>query len=192
MPEATMRHQAVRLPLLSEIPPFDEEGTLRAIIETPRGSRNKYDYDPENNAFELNKVLPEGMSFPYDFGFVPSTLADDGDPLDVLVLMDAPAMPGCVVTVRLLGAIEARQKEKDANWARNDRLVAVAEKSRVYAGMKSLDDLGPHDVADVKAFFAQYNELLGKKVEYLKDVGPREAEHLVEAAQKKLRKKNAG
>jgi len=186
-----VRHRPVRLPTLSELASFDESGALRAVIETPKGSWNKYDYHPETNAFELYKLLPEGMSFPFDFGFVPSTLADDGDPLDVLVLMDAPAMPGCVVAVRLLGAIEARQKEKDADWARNDRLVAVAEKSRIYAGMNSLDDLGPHTIVDVKAFFAQYNELLGKKVQYLKDVGPKAAGQLIEAAQRKRRKKNA-
>src|SRR6516165_7450726 len=99
--------------------PFDEEGALRVIVETPRGSRNKYDYDPDSNALELNKVLPEGMSFPIDFGFVPSTLADDGDPLDVLVLMEAPAIPGCVVAARIFGAIEALQKEGGGDWVRN-------------------------------------------------------------------------
>src|SRR4051794_25296090 len=86
-------------------------GVLRIVIETPKGSRNKYDYDPDTDTFELAKVLPEGMNFPFDFGFVPSTLAEDGDPLDVLVLMDAPAVPGCTLKVRALGAIEARQKE---------------------------------------------------------------------------------
>jgi inorganic pyrophosphatase len=187
-----VRHQAIRLPLLSEMAPFDEEGALRVIVETPRGSRNKYDYDPDSNALELNKVLPEGMCFPFDFGFVPSTLADDGDPLDVLVLMEAPAIPGCVVAARILGAIEARQKEGGGDWVRNDRLVAVAVKSRAYAGAKSLDDLGPYFAKDVKAFFAQYNELLGRKVEYLKDLGPKGAAQLVDAARKKARKKHSG
>lgn len=84
---------------------------LRVVIETPRGSRNKFAFDPDLERFELKGVLPEGSSFPYDFGFVPSTLGEDGDPLDVLVLMDAPAFPGCLVEARLLGALEAEQTD---------------------------------------------------------------------------------
>jgi inorganic pyrophosphatase len=73
-----------------------QRATCRAIIETPKGSRNKFDYDPETNLFMLAGLLPEGMMFPFDFGFIPSTLAEDGDPLDILVLMDAPAHAGCL------------------------------------------------------------------------------------------------
>jgi inorganic pyrophosphatase len=95
---------------LSDTATYDSDsGDLRAIIETPRGSRNKFRYDPECDCFELATALPEGMSFPFDFGFVPSTLADDGDPLDLLVLMDAPVPSGCVLRCRLIGVIEALQ-----------------------------------------------------------------------------------
>ena len=73
---------------------FDDEGQVRVVIETPRGSRNKYAFDAEQRTFVLKKVLPEGMVFPHDFGFIPSTKAEDGDPLDVLILMDQPAFPG--------------------------------------------------------------------------------------------------
>src|SRR5689334_25159663 len=83
----------------------------RAIIETPKGSRNKFDYDPDSNLFELGGLLPEGMMFPFDFGFVPSTLGEDGDPLDILVLMDAPAHVGCLIEVRIIGIITADQIE---------------------------------------------------------------------------------
>jgi inorganic pyrophosphatase len=79
---------------------------LQVIIETPKGSHNKYSFDEEQNIFVLRAALPSGMVFPYDFGFVPQTLADDGDPLDVLVLMDMPAFPGCAVVARLIGVIE--------------------------------------------------------------------------------------
>ena len=71
----------------------DDEQMLRVVIETPKGSRNKFAFNPDERIFELKKVLPAGMAFPYDFGFVPSTKADDGDPVDVLVLMDEPAFP---------------------------------------------------------------------------------------------------
>src|SRR6266478_3303602 len=85
--------------------------TCRAIIETPRGCRNKFDYDPESNLFMLAGLLPEGMMFPFDFGFIPSTLGEDGDPLDILVLMDAPAHVGCLIEVRLIGIIQAEQTQ---------------------------------------------------------------------------------
>ncbi|HEY6340123.1 MAG TPA: inorganic diphosphatase [Bryobacteraceae bacterium] len=100
-----------------------KKGTCRAIIETPRGCRNKFDYDPESNLFKLGGLLPEGMMFPFDFGFIPSTLGEDGDPLDILVLMDAPAHVGCLIEVRLIGVIFAKQTE-DGKKETNDRLLA--------------------------------------------------------------------
>jgi len=176
---------------LITLEPYDEEtGALRVVIETPKGSRNKYNYDPESGAFELAKVLPEGMSFPFDFGFVPSTMAADGDPLDVLVLMDAPAVPGCTLKARALGAIEARQKEKGSDWIRNDRLIALAENARVHESARSLDDLRPHVLEDIKSFFTDYNELFDKKFECIKDVGPKGAARLIKEAQKLFRKKH--
>jgi inorganic pyrophosphatase len=93
-------------------PQFDQKkGTCRAIIETPKGCRNKFDYDPDSGLFMLGGLLPEGMMFPFDFGFIPSTLGEDGDPLDILVLMDAPAHVGCLIEVRIVGIIEAEQSE---------------------------------------------------------------------------------
>src|SRR3954464_1041429 len=81
---------------IDRINPEAEEGKWHVVIETPKGSHNKYKYEPELGAFTLAGVLPEGMAFPYDFGFFPSTKADDGDPFDVLLLMDSPAFCGCV------------------------------------------------------------------------------------------------
>ena len=96
------------VPLLSHLPTFDSKtGDLTVVIETPKGSRNKYDYDSSCGAFRFASLLPEGMSFPFDFGFVPSSLGGDGDPLDVLVIMDASTPVGCVVSARLIGVIEA-------------------------------------------------------------------------------------
>jgi inorganic pyrophosphatase len=136
-----------------EITPIDREtGALKIVIETPKGSRNKYKYQPDNDCLELTTALPEGMNFPYDFGFVPSTLGPDGDPLDVLVLMDAPVVPGCVIRARLLGVIKARQREKEEKKrGRNDRLIAVACHAQTHQEEKSLKDLRPHLTDEIGA-----------------------------------------
>ena len=93
-------------------PGVSAEDSVNVIIETPKGSRNKFKYDPDLRMFKLSKVLPEGMVFPYDFGFVPSTKGEDGDPVDVLVLADEPTFPGCLLECRLVGVLEAEQEEK--------------------------------------------------------------------------------
>jgi inorganic pyrophosphatase len=108
----------------------DDEG-IEVVIETPRNGRNKFKFDEATNQFRLGSVLPAGLSFPYDFGFVPGTKADDGDPLDVLLLMDEPAFPGCRVDTRIIGVIEAEQSKKDA-MVRNDRLIGVATHAHNY------------------------------------------------------------
>jgi inorganic pyrophosphatase len=171
-----------RHPVLSEMLTFDKEsGDLRVVIETPKGSRNKYDYDPEYDCIELATVLPEGMSFPYDFGFLPSTLGEDGDPLDVLVLMDTSVVPGCVVRARLIGVIEATQKDdNNQEPIRNDRLIAVATHARSYVETRSLSDLRPHLVEEIKAFFVQYNQLRDRDFKPLRDGTPQEAKELIE------------
>src|SRR4051812_2237950 len=86
-----------------------QDGLVQVIVETPAGSRNKFAYDDEQGVFKLKKVLPAGMIFPYDFGFLPRTVAEDGDPIDVLLLMDQPAFPGVSVAARLIGVIEGEQ-----------------------------------------------------------------------------------
>jgi len=106
----------------------DDKDTIQVIIETPKGSRNKYAFDSEQKIFQLMKVLPAGMAFPYDFGFIPSTLAEDGDPTDVLVLMDEPAFSGCLLKCRVVGVIEGVQGKKKKE-ERNDRIVAVEQEN---------------------------------------------------------------
>jgi inorganic pyrophosphatase len=116
------------------------------------------------------------MAFPYDFGFIPSTIGEDGDPLDVLVLMDAPVVPGCVIRGRLIGVIEARQREKkEKQWVRNDRLIAVACKAQTHQGEKSLKDLRPHLCDEIGAFFVEYNKQRDREFEQLAVDGPRKA-----------------
>ena len=144
--------------------PFDKDGeTLNAIVETPKGSRNKYAYLPEAELFELSGTLPLGAVFPFDFGMVPGTLGEDGDPLDVLLLMDEPAFPGCLVRARLIGVVEAEQTERDGETMRNDRLIAVALKDRLYGDAQSLDDIAHYIVEEIEHFFGSYNTIKGKE-----------------------------
>ena len=148
------------------------------VVETPRGSRNKYKYDEAVGAFLLDGILPEGMSFPYDFGFLPATVADDGDPLDVLLLMDEPAFSGCVVPCRLIGVIEAEQTERDGSTERNDRLVAVPVKCRPCSDFNSLLDVNRDRLHEIGEFFVSYNRVRGKQFKVLDVSGPERAEAL--------------
>jgi inorganic pyrophosphatase len=134
--------------------------TCRAIIETPKGRQCKFDYDPDSGLFELAGILPTGMSFPLAFGFIPSTLAQDGDPVDVLVLAEEDLPIGCLLSVRLLGVIEAAQTE-GSSTVRNDRVIARAAPSRLFADIDEVAALGPSFARELARFFAAYNELKG-------------------------------
>jgi inorganic pyrophosphatase len=162
--------------------PFDADDNklLRVVIETPKGSRNKFAFDPKDRVFELKKVLPAGMAFPYDFGFVPSTEADDGDPVDVLVLMDEPAFPGCVLKCRPIGVIEGEQGEKKET-ERNDRIVAVEQDAHSWADIKTMDDLGTQFCRELEEFFVNYHKLSGKEYRVLGIKGPDRARKLVKS-----------
>jgi inorganic pyrophosphatase len=126
-------------------------GACRAIIETPKGSRNKFDYDAESGLFMLGGLLPEGMMFPFDFGFLPSTLAEDGDPLDVMVLMDAPAHVGCLIEVRIIGVIVAEQTE-DGKTKINNRLLGVAVHSYDHENLESITEVSRTLLSQVEEF----------------------------------------
>ena len=138
---------------------------VNTIIETPRGSRNKFTYMPELGLFRLGKQLPAGAVFPFDFGFVPSTLAGDGDPLDVLVLLDAPTFPGCLVYARLVGVMHARETQRSGRTVDNPRLIAVASKSGEHHDVTSIKDLAEATVDDIGHFFVSYKEAAGKRFE---------------------------
>jgi inorganic pyrophosphatase len=139
---------------------------LQVIVETPKGSRNKFSFDPDQQIFSLKKVLPAGMVFPYDFGFLPRTLAGDGDPIDVLLLMDEPAFPGVLVPSRLIGVIEGEQIDGKKK-IRNDRLVAVAEANHMYANVRKLNDLPKQFLHELEDFFVNYHRLEGKTYKLL-------------------------
>src|SRR5882724_6137338 len=146
----------------------------RAIIETPKGCRNKFDYDPDSGLFMLGGLLPEGMMFPFDFGFIPSTLGGDGDPLDILVLMDAPAHVGCLIEVRIIGIINAEQTQ-DGKTETNDRLLGVAIHSYDHEHLGSINDVSKTVLDQLEAFFTSYNKQRGKKFKVTGAGGPKKA-----------------
>jgi inorganic pyrophosphatase len=167
--------------------PFKEKGMIDFVVETPKGKRNKFKFDAESGDFRLCKVLPAGASFPYDFGFIPGTRGQDGDPLDVLILMDESAFPGCIVEGRLVGVIEGEQ-EDDGKLIRNDRLVAVASEAHDYLDIQTLSDINDQLLKELEHFFQSYNEAEGKTFKLLANRGPKQARRLVKDSVKTPRK----
>jgi inorganic pyrophosphatase len=158
-----------------------KDGLVQVVIETPAGSRNKFAFDPKQSTFTLKKVLPAGMTFPYDFGFLPRTIAPDGDPIDVLLLMDQPAFPGISVRARLIGVIEGEQFDGKKK-IRNDRLVAVAEANHAYAKVRKLTDLPGKWIKELETFFVNYHGLEGKTYRLLGCKGADAALRLLKSA----------
>ena len=159
--------------------PFAAEGLLNVIIDTPKGSRNKYKYDPAVGLFKVGHVLPAGAVFPYDFGYLPGTKGDDGDPLDVLVLLDEPAFVGCLAPARLIGVIEAEQTSQ-GKTQRNDRFLAVAVEAQLYRDVQAIDQVNSHLLDELEHFFRSYNELRGKQFKPLGRSGPKRAQQMIE------------
>jgi len=168
----------------------DDADLVVVIIETPKGSRNKYAFDPNERIFALKKVLPAGMEFPYDFGFVPSTRAGDGDPLDALVLMDEPAFPGCRLSCRLVGVIEGEQGEKKSARERNDRIVCVESGNHSYAHVKQIDDLGRRFEEEIEEFFVNYHKLSDEQYRILGVKGPAQARRRIKECVKAARRRS--
>ena len=165
---------------LTRIPhDLDERAqTCRAIVETPKGGRGKLAYDPASGAFELKRMLPDGMSFPLDFGFIPSTRGEDGDPVDILILNDEPSAVGTLLAVRLIGVIEADQTEQ-GETVRNDRILAVAQVSHLFERVRSPADLGDEALRNLQQFWVNYGALRGARFEVLNVAGPEWAAALV-------------
>ena len=153
---------------LSLIPAQPKPGLINVLIEITAGSKNKYEYDKDLQAFALDRVLSSSVQYPYDYGFVPNTLADDGDPLDGIVLMDEPTFPGCVIAARPIGMLEMID-----GGDRDEKILCVPDKDPRYAHVKSLQDIAPHRLDEIAEFFKTYKNLEKKVTEIRgwKDVG---------------------
>jgi inorganic pyrophosphatase len=140
--------------------------TIDVVIETPKGSKYKYKFDEERNRFKVHKLLPSGLAFPYDFGFIPDTKGGDGDPLDVMIFSEDSFFPGSVIECQILGAIKAKQSSDDET-VRNDRIIVTpkltAEKDKEVA----LEDFSKHKIKELEDFFTYYNKMEGKEFKSL-------------------------
>ncbi len=144
------------------------------IIETPKGSREKYKYDPEHRMFRLLKVLPSGLVFPFDFGFIPNTKGDDGDALDVMVISEFKGFPGCVIDCRIIGCIQVEQNVNDL-MIRNDRFLAVPEVSALYENVLNLTDLPSTIISELESFFHTYISKEGRVINMLGNLSASQA-----------------
>ena len=168
--------------LFGNIPPLDPRTRLvNVIIDTPRGSRNKFKFDEKLGCFKLSRILPAGHVFPYDFGSIPGTRGEDGDALDVLVVMDEPAFPGCLITVRLIGVIVAAQTEKGRTIS-NDRLIGVPQTIVNKPTIRKLSDIGTTRLEQIEHFFVSYNAAQNRRFEPLRRLGAAQAERLLRRA----------
>jgi inorganic pyrophosphatase len=171
--------------------PTRKDGLVVVVVETPRGSGNKLKFDDELGTYRLDRVLPAGLTFPFDFGFIPQTEAEDGDPLDAIVLVDAPTFPGCVVLARVIGIVEVEQQDGGVGpWKRNDRLLAVAGGPKGHSTMHSIRDVDSFRLDAISAFFATYHGLDGDGVRVIGRGGPREADAAIRRANDAWRAKN--
>ena len=172
------------------IPTYPNEGEsdlVHAVIETPAQMRHKYAFVPKYGIFMLKQTLTEGLSWPYDYGFIPQTLADDGDPTDVLVINDTPTFTGCLLEVRILGAILLK---KDGTI--NNRLVACPKKQQGVTlktdAYERLADV-PKDMMDgIERFLVEYSEVEGHKIEYKGTCSRKKAFAMIEDDRKKRKK----
>ena len=147
---------------LSRIPAQPKPGLVNVLVEIPAGSKNKYEFDKDMNAMALDRVLFASVHYPYDYGFSPNTLADDGDPLDGIVVMDQPTFPGCVITARPIGMLEMID-----GGDRDEKLLCVPAEDPRYANVHSLKDFDPHRLEEVAEFFRTYKNLEKKETEIL-------------------------
>ncbi|MGB3401889.1 MAG: inorganic diphosphatase [Microcoleaceae cyanobacterium] len=152
---------------LSKIPATPKPDLINVLIEIPAGSKNKYEFDKDLEAFALDRVLYSSVQYPYDYGFIPNTLADDGDPLDGMVLMDQPTFPGCVIAARPIGMLEMID-----GGDRDEKILCVPDKDPRFTEVKSLKDVSPHRLEEIAEFFRSYKNLEKKVTEILgwKDV----------------------
>lgn len=144
----------------SDMKPMIQDGSVMALIEIPRGSKNKYEWNEEMEGVALSRVLYQSVAYPAEYGFIPGTLADDGDALDVVVLIDQPTFPGCLMRVRPIGILRLTQEGE-----RDDKVLCVSVADPLYANTRDIGDIAPHRLIEIRHFFATYTELEGREVE---------------------------
>jgi len=159
------------------------------VVETPRGARAKLTFDPGLKTFVLSKSLMLGLSYPYDWGFIPSTRAEDGDPLDAMVIHDAATTPGLVLRCKIIGVLQMVQKTKH-DQIRNDRVIAVPTDSHRERELHGVQDLQPEVKQELEKFFVATDELEAKTLKFLSWQGPAQAKKLVRRCEKVFKKKN--
>ena len=140
----------------------DPPNVVYAVIESPKGTENKYEYDVKKKAIVLDRVLYSAVHFPGDYGFIPRTLDEDGDPLDILVLVTSPTFPGCIMSARPLGLLRMLDGKK-----RDDKILAVPIGDPRYAEYRDLGNLPEHILKEIAYLFETYKFLEGKQVEIL-------------------------
>ena len=176
------------MPDLLKLPTRNADGDVHVVVETPRGSAAKLEYDPELHVFTLSKALILGLTYPYDWGFIPSTKGEDGDPIDVLVLHDAATAPGLVLKCKIIGVLEVLQSERGKQGIRNDRLIAVPRHSHREKADKDARDLPKQVRQEIEKFFVATDELEAKELEFLGWKGPKAGEQLIDQAAKQFKK----
>src|SRR5436305_2897371 len=166
--------EQVRLSLYEIDPGPDCPEIVRMIVEIPKNSGNKYEYDSELGVFRLDRALYSPMHYPGDYGFIPGTLADDGDPLDVLALVEEPSFPGCLIEVRPVGILNMVDNEEA-----DQKVIAVPNRNPRYDEVHTMDQIFPHVRREIEHFFTIYKELEGKKTQMDGWGGPREARRAI-------------
>ena len=157
---------------LSKLPTWADKQRIHTIVETPRGSRSKLEYDPKLKAFTLAKPLLAGLTYPYDWGFIPSTKAEDGDPLDVLIIHEAVTYPGVVLSCIPIGILEVLQTSKGKKEERNDRIFALPDRSPFEGDIQDIRDLPARAIQELERFFEATDALENKKLRFLGWHGP--------------------
>ena len=156
---------------LVDLPPFDADSALRVVVEAPKGSTVRLAYDAELGTFCVSRGFPMGIAYPYDWGFIPSTKAEDGDPLDVLVIHDAATYPGLVLRCKPIGVLEVLQIT-DGSEERNDRIFAVPERSPFEGDLQDVRRLPARAIEELEKFFQATDALETKKLKFLGWRGP--------------------
>jgi len=173
---------------LLKLPVRNDEGDAHVVVETPRGSAAKLEYDPELQAFTLSKALILGLTYPYDWGFIPSTKGEDGDPIDVLVLHDTATAPGLVLKCKIIGVLEVMQSKEGKKPIRNDRLIAVPRDSHREKSDKDARELPKQVRQEIEKFFVATDELEAKTLKFLGWKGPKVGKRLIEDAAKSFKR----